>query len=116
SDGTVPISEKFTLGGIDNFYGLFSEELKGDKMLLGSLGLRFKFFRRWYWTLRYDTGKVWTTLESIKLKKLIHAFGSSLAVDTPIGPVEFAYGVATVPVSPKAAEWDKFYFKLGFDF
>jgi NTE family protein len=116
SDGTVPISEKFTLGGIDNFYGLFSEELKGDKMLLGSLGLRFKFFRRWYWTLRYDTGKVWTTLESIKLKKLIHAFGSSLSVDTPIGPVEFAYGVATVPASPKAAEWDKFYFNLGFDF
>jgi NTE family protein len=116
SDGTVPISEKFTLGGIDSFYGLYSEELKGDKMLLGSLGLRFKFFRRWYWTLRYDTGKVWTTLESIKLKKLIHAFGSSLAVDTPIGPVELAYGVATVPSSPKAKEWDKFYFRLGFDF
>ena len=116
SDGTVPISEKFTLGGIDSFYGLFSEELKGDKMLLGSLGLRFKFFRRWYWTLRYDTGKVWTTLESIKLKKLIHAFGSSLAVDTPVGPVELAYGVATVPVNPKAAEWDKFYFSLGFNF
>jgi NTE family protein len=116
SDGTIPISEKFTLGGIDSFYGLYSEELKGDKMLLGSLGLRFKFFRRWYWTLRYDTGKVWTTLESIKLKKLIHAFGSSLAVDTPIGPVELAYGVATVPSSPKAKEWDKFYFKLGFDF
>ena len=85
-------------------------------MLLGSLGLRFKLFRRWYWTLRYDTGKVWTTLESIKLKKLIHAFGSSLALDTPVGPVEFAYGVATVPAIPKAAEWDKFYFKLGFDF
>jgi len=116
SDGTVPISEKFTLGGIDSFYGLFSEELRGDKMLLGSLGLRFKFFQRLYWTLRYDAGKVWTTLESIKLKKLIHAFGSSLSVDTPIGPVEFAYGVATVPASPKAATWDKFYFKLGFDF
>ncbi len=109
SDGTVPISEKFTLGGCDNFYGLFVEELKGDKMFLGSLGLRFRFFHRLYWTLRYDTGEVWTKLESIKLKNLKHGFGSSLALDTPLGPLEFAYGVAT-------DKWDKFYFKFGFDF
>ena len=109
SDGTVPISEKFTLGGCDNFYGLLVEEIKGDKMFLGSLGLRFRFFHRLYWTLRYDMGEVWTKLESIKLKNLKHAFGSSLALDTPLGPLEFAYGVAT-------NKWDKFYFKFGFDF
>ena len=109
SDGTVPISEKFTLGGCDDFFGLFSEELKGDKMFVGSLGLRFKFFHRLYWTLRYDMGEVWSKLESIKLKNLKHAFGSSLALDTHLGPLKFAYGVAT-------DEWDKFYFKFGFDF
>jgi len=109
SEGTVPISEKFTLGGGDNFYGLFDEEFKGDKMFLGSLGLRFRFFRRLYWTLRYDMGEVWSKLESIKLKNLKHAFGSSLALDTPLGPLELSYGVAT-------NKWDKFYFKLGFDF
>ncbi|MCK4224572.1 MAG: BamA/TamA family outer membrane protein [candidate division Zixibacteria bacterium] len=109
SDGTVPISEKFTLGGCDDFFGLFSEELKGDKMFVGSLGLRFKFFHRLYWTLRYDMGEVWSKLESIKLKNLKHGFGSSLALDTPLGPLEFAYGVAT-------DEWDKFYFEFGFDF
>ncbi|MGB8657500.1 MAG: patatin-like phospholipase family protein [Candidatus Zixiibacteriota bacterium] len=109
SDGTVPLSEKFTLGGSDSFYGLFAEELKGDKMVVGNLGLRFKFFRRLYWTLRYDAGDVWTKFESIKLKNLRHAFGSSLALDTPLGPLEFAYGVST-------RKWDKFYFKFGFDF
>jgi NTE family protein len=109
SDGTVPVSEKFTLGGCDNFFGLFSEELKGDKMFVGNLGLRFRFFRRLYWTLRYDVGEVWSRLESIKMRNLKHAFGSSLAFDTPLGPLEFAYGVAT-------NQWDKFYFKFGFDF
>ncbi len=109
SDGTVPLSEKFTLGGCDSFYGLFSEELVGDKVFLGSLGLRFKSFRRLYWTLRYDVGRVWSKLESIKFKEFKHGFGSSLALDTPLGPLEFAYGVAT-------DEWDKFYFKFGFDF
>lgn len=109
SDGTVPVSEKFTLGGCHDFYGLFDEELKGDKMFVGSLGLRFKFFHRLYWTLRYDMGEVWTKLESIKLKRLKHAFGSTLALDTPLGPLQFGYGVAT-------NEWDKFYFSIGYDF
>jgi outer membrane protein assembly factor BamA len=109
SDGTVPVSEKFTLGGSHDFYGLFDEELKGDKMFVGSLGLRFKFFHRLYWTLRYDMGEVWTKLESIKLKRLKHGFGSTLALDTPLGPLQFSYGVAT-------NEWDKFYFSFGYDF
>jgi NTE family protein len=109
SEGTVPISEKFTLGGCENFYGLFSEELKGDKVFLGNLGLRFRMFKRLYLTMRYDTGNVWARLESIKLKELKHGFGSSLAFDTPLGPLEVSYGVAT-------DEWDKFYFKAGFDF
>jgi NTE family protein len=109
SDGTLPISEKFTLGGWDSLYGLFSEELVGDKVFVGSLGLRFRFFRRWYWTVRYDVGRVWSRLESIKFKNLKHGVGSSLALDTPLGPLEFAYGVAT-------DEWDKFYFRFGYGF
>ncbi|MGB2804780.1 MAG: BamA/TamA family outer membrane protein [Candidatus Zixiibacteriota bacterium] len=109
SDGTVPVSERFTLGGRHDFYGLFDEELKGDKMFVGSLGLRFKFFHRLYWTLRYDMGEVWTKLESIKLKRLKHAFGSTLALDTPLGPLQFGYGAAT-------NEWDRFYFSFGYDF
>ncbi len=109
SDGTVPVSEKFTLGGHHDFYGLLDEELKGDKMFVGSLGLRFRFFHRLYWTFRYDMGEVWTKLESIKLKGLKHAFGSTLALDTPLGPLQFGYGVAT-------NKWDKFYFSFGYDF
>ncbi|MCK4386241.1 MAG: BamA/TamA family outer membrane protein, partial [candidate division Zixibacteria bacterium] len=117
SDGTVPLSEKFTLGGPDNLYGLFAEELRGDKMFLGNLGLRFKFFHTLYWTLRYDMGNVWSKVESIKLKNLKHAFGSSLALKTPLGPLEFAYGIATPPSAGFSTdEWDKFYFKFGYDF
>jgi NTE family protein len=117
SDGTVPLSEKFTLGGPDNLYGLFAEELRGDKMFLGNLGLRFRFFHRLYWTLRYDMGNVWSKLESIKLKELKHAIGSSLTLDTPLGPLEVAYGIATPPSAGFSTdEWDKFYFRFGYDF
>jgi NTE family protein len=117
SDGTVPLSEKFTLGGPSNLYGLFAEELRGDKMFLGNLGLRFRFFHTLYWTLRYDMGNVWAKLESIKFKELRHAFGTSLALDTPLGPLEFAYGIATPPSAGfSTVEWDKFYFRFGYDF
>ncbi len=109
SDGTVPLSEKFTLGGPDQIFGLFAEELRGDKMFLGNLGLRFRFFHELYWTLRYDMGNVWSEFESIKLKELKYAFGTILALDTPLGPLEVAYGIAT-------DEWDKFYFRFGYDF
>jgi len=109
SDGTVPLSERFTLGGPDEIFGLFAEELRGDKMFLGNLGLRFRFFHTLYWTLRYDMGNVWSKVESIKLKNLKHAFGSSLALKTPLGPLEVGYGIAT-------DEWDRFYFRFGYDF
>jgi NTE family protein len=117
SDGTVPLSEKFTLGGPDEIFGLFAEELRGDKMFLGNLGLRFRFFHELYWILRYDMGNVWSEFESIKLKELKHAFGTSLALDTPIGPLEFAYGIATPPSAGFSTdEWDRFYFRFGYDF
>jgi outer membrane translocation and assembly module TamA len=62
-------------------------------------------------------GNVWSKVESIKLKNLKHAFGTSLALDTPLGPLEFAYGITTPPAAGFSThKWDKFYFKFGFDF
>jgi len=109
SDGDLPLAEKFTLGGFQTLGGFYDEELRGDKLLLLNLGLRYKFYSRWYFTLRYDSGDVWPNLESIKLKNLQNAFLSILSVSTPIGPIEFAYGRAEKKI-------DKFYFRMGLEF
>jgi NTE family protein len=108
SDKELPLSEKFTIGGKQNFYGLFFEELKGDKMFLLNLSLRYKSPHRVYYTVRYDLGNVWTSIESIKFKNLEKGWGIGLAILTPIGPLEFHYG--------KANKSDRFYFQLGYDF
>ncbi|KPL03174.1 MAG: hypothetical protein AMJ90_03850 [candidate division Zixibacteria bacterium SM23_73_2] len=104
----LPLSEKFTLGGKQNFYGFLSEELKGDKLFYFNLGLRFKFPYKIYLTLRYDSGNVWSNTEQIKLKNLKQGIGGGIAVLTPLGPVQFDYGVAE--------KTNRFYFNLGFDF
>lgn len=109
SDGDLPLAEKFTLGGFQTLGGFYDEELRGDKLLLLNLGLRYKFYKSWYFTLRYDSGNTWPNLESIKLKNLRNSILSILSVSTPIGPIEFAYGRAEKKI-------DKFYFRMGLEF
>ncbi len=109
SNKGLPLSEKFTLGGKNNFIGLYSEELKGDKMILLNLGFRMSFLKRLYLTLRYDWGDVWTKLREIKWEKMEQGVGVGLSVATPLGPIEFFYGKA------KGKE-EKLYMQAGLEF
>ncbi|MFH0931546.1 MAG: BamA/TamA family outer membrane protein, partial [Candidatus Zixiibacteriota bacterium] len=109
SDGPLPLNEKFTLGGFSTLGGFYEQELRGDKLFYFNLGLRYKFFKRWYFTLRYDSGNTWPNLESIKLENLKNSILSILSVQTPLGPIEFAYGRAEKKI-------DKLYFRMGLEF
>jgi NTE family protein len=109
SDGDLPLNEKFTLGGFGTLGGFYEQELKGDKLFYFNLDLRYKFLKRWYLTLRYDSGNTWPNLESIKLKNLKNSILSILSVSTPIGPIELAYGRAQKKI-------DKLYFRMGLEF
>ncbi len=109
SDGDLPLNEKFVLGGFGTLGGFYDQELKGDKLFFFNLGLRYKFLKRWYLTLRYDSGNTWPNLESIKLKNLKNSILSILSVQTPLGPIEFAYGKAE-------KKTDKLYLRIGLEF
>ncbi len=109
SDKGLPLSEKFTLGGKDNFFGLYSEELKGDKMILLNLGFRVNFLKRLYLTLRYDWGDAWSKLGEIKWEKAEQGIGVGFSLATPLGPIEFFYGKA------KGKE-EKIYMQAGLEF
>jgi NTE family protein len=109
SDKGLPLSEKFTLGGKNNFFGLHSEELKGDKMILLNLGLRVNFLKKFYLTLRYDWGDAWSKLREIKWEKMEQGIGVGLSLATPLGPIEFFYGKA------KGKE-EKIYLQAGLEF
>ena len=96
ADETLPITEQFSLGGQDNFYGLREDNNRGRQLLLASLEYRYhspvKVFFDTYLSVRYDLGSLWTTPSEVRLVDLRHGIGGALALDTPIGPVEFALG------------------------
>ncbi len=90
----LPASEKFYLGGMKSFAGLRTDQLAGDKIMTMSHELRCKLPLRLYLLLRYDIGEVFTSTDNIRLSGLRHGFGVTAALDSPIGPIEFGYGVA----------------------
>ena len=90
----LPESEKFYLGGMRSFAGFRTDQLSGDKIMTMSHELRYKLPLRFYLSLRYDIGEVYTSADDIRLSGLRHGFGVTTSLDSPIGPVEFGYGLA----------------------
>jgi NTE family protein len=96
ADQTLPITEQFSLGGQESFYGLREDNSRGRQLVVASLEYRyqppFKIFFDTYFTARYDLGSIWSNAAEIHLQDLRHGIGVGLALDTPIGPAEFAVG------------------------
>lgn len=109
SQTSLPIYDRFYLGGSRSFFGYRTDQLVGDKYLVGNLELRIGPVYSFYLYGRYDVGDVFGTLEDVRFDNLRHAFGVTLALDTPLGPVSFGYGRAERKI-------DNLYLNLGFDF
>ena len=105
SDRNLPVSEKFPLGGSRSFYGYYTDEKQGNKLLLLNLEARVKTAKRVYWFVRYDLGETWEK-EKLRPKELKSAWGVKFSLDTPLGPLELAYGRAVF-------KQDKWYLNLG---
>lgn len=96
ADNTLPLSQQYSLGGLNSFFGLRENEYRGRQIFLSSLQYRFmlpfKMFFDTYLRIRYDLGSTWSTREHIKFKDLRHGAGAILSFDTPLGPADFAVG------------------------
>lgn len=120
SDVTLPETEHFGLGGQHNFYGMREDEERGTQLALASLEYRFHapfhVFFETYLTARYDIGSTWTRQTEIRISQLRHGVGASLALDSPLGPAEFAVGRSFYFVkNPNGIAWGPFmaYFSIG---
>ncbi|MFN8361302.1 MAG: patatin-like phospholipase family protein [Candidatus Kapaibacterium sp.] len=95
-DGTMPVSEQFSLGGEDMFYGKREDEERGRQIALTSLEYRFKspvsLFFDTYLSTRYDMGAVWENFSTIKFSGLKHGLGLALQLDTPLGIAKVSVG------------------------
>jgi NTE family protein len=123
-DNTVPYTEQFRLGGQNSFFGLRENEYRGRQLLIGSLEYRwmlpFKIFFDTYFSVRADLGSIWEKTESIRFKDLRYGVGSTIALDTPIGPAQFSVGdsflfIRNLPSNPISFGPVFFYFTIGYD-
>jgi len=93
-DETVPLTEMFTLGGQESFYGFREDDARGRQLFAASLEYHYflpiKILFDTYFKLRYDLGHIWQKSEQIRLKDMRHGIGAGLGLDTPIGPAEFS--------------------------
>ncbi len=96
-DKTLPFSENFRMGGLDDFYGYWQNELFGKQQLLLSSEYRLRIpigiFDETYISMRYDVGGVWrepTLL--ISTDDMEAAMGVCIGFNTFLGPLKFAYG------------------------
>jgi outer membrane protein insertion porin family len=108
SSDFMPYFDEFSLGGMNNFLGLYKDEFLGDKIITGSVELRQKVGDRSYIMARYNAGNVWNDLETVKLSKLRHGGGIGLGIKTPVGPAQVWYGRTSKGL-------DRFYFDLGYE-
>lgn len=114
ADLTMPFSEFFTLGGMENFPGLYERERFGRQMLHFSNELRYKF--RWrlpidfYLSVHFHVGATWSsTEETVRRSDFLTSLGASAAVNSLFGPIRLTYGYLDRHRS-------MLYFSIGYDF
>ncbi len=123
ADQTLPLSEQFSFGGQNSFFGLRDNEFRGRQILIVSMEDRFKFpeklFFDTYIKARYDLGSIWDEREQIRFKDLRHGIGATISLNTPIGPADFSIGKSfylTNTLSHNTIVWGPtfFYFTIGY--
>ncbi len=96
TDETLPISEQFSLGGQQNFFGFREDNARGRQLFEASLEyqykLPFELYFDTYFKARYDFGSIWARTMEMRLKDFEHGVGVTIGLDTPIGPAEFSLG------------------------
>jgi outer membrane protein assembly factor BamA len=113
-DNTVPFSEFFSLGGMDDFPGLYQRELLGRQVFSWNNELRYRI--SWDMPLElfigmsFNLGSTWENTEDpISFSDLITSWGSYVALNSLIGPMKLAYGHI-----PDVR--DLIYFSIGYEF
>ncbi|MEE9288724.1 MAG: BamA/TamA family outer membrane protein, partial [Bacteroidota bacterium] len=96
ADQTLPLAEQFSLGGQHSFFGLREDDFRGRQIFLVNIEYRIRSPLRLvfdtYLSARYDFGSVWRDPSDISINTFRHGVGVQIALDTPIGPAEFALG------------------------
>lgn len=89
SDGAIPLSERYSLGGANSLRGYESGDFKGHEMFLGNVELRIPIDENFSIVAFYDIGNAWskTEGEGFSFDDLEDAPGVGVRVKTPLGNI-----------------------------
>ena len=97
----IPFYDEYTLGGFLNLSGYRNEELTGQNACLGQLIYYYQVFKApvafidsVYLGCSLEAGNVWNKRSDFRFDKLLIAGSAFVGLDTMIGPVYLAYGLA----------------------
>lgn len=95
ADGTMPLSQRFAVGGSDSLRGYEDDQFKGNSMLKGTLEYRVPLMKKVQGVLFTDAGYAWDkkTEDDFDLGLMKYSYGVGLRVNSPLGPLRLDYGI-----------------------
>ncbi|MCX7845393.1 MAG: BamA/TamA family outer membrane protein, partial [Dictyoglomaceae bacterium] len=115
SEGNMPSSELFTVGGANTIRGYIDNEFRGDSYFVFNLQYRFPLGSGLYGILFFDSGNAFSlkSITSLKDIKLYNGVGIGLRYETLIIPIrlDFGYNFGQDPLDPNT-KW-RIHFSFG---
>ena len=95
ADGTMPLSQRFAVGGSDSLRGYKDDQFKGNSMLRGTLEYRVPLMKKVQGVLFTDTGYAWdkNTEDNFDFGLMKYSYGVGLRINSPLGPLRLDYGI-----------------------
>ncbi len=94
SDGDMPLSQRFSMGGSDTLRGYEDDQFRGNSMLKATLEYRFPIIKKVQGVLFTDNGYAWDKRheDEFDLGLIKNSVGAGLRINSPLGPVKLDYG------------------------
>ena len=108
ADGTMPLSQRFALGGAETLRGYKDDQFKGYKMMSGTLEYRFPVVKKVQGVVFSDAGYAWNKGVNMDLSDIKTSIGVGFRISSPLGPVRLDYAVGE--------EEGRFHFSFGGQF
>ena len=95
ADGSMPLSQRFSVGGSDSLRGYKDDQFKGNSMLRSTLEYRVPLMKKVQGVLFTDAGYAWDkdTEDAFDIGLMKYSYGVGLRINSPLGPLRLDYGI-----------------------